>query len=246
MSNASADESRGVAATRLIGELVENKSAAREPTPTILSGRFVTVCPLEPHLHGDALYRESHGDNRTELWLYLSEGPFSSQEAFSEYLARNAASRDPLFFSIVSHRSSAVVGFASFLRMEPKHRVIEVGHVLFTPTLQKTSEATEAMYLMAKHVFEDLGYRRYEWKCDALNAPSRKAAVRFGFTYEGTFRQHMIIKGRNRDTAWYSMLDHEWLRRKEMFERWLAPNNFNAVGQQLRSLAYFRDLATGR
>jgi RimJ/RimL family protein N-acetyltransferase len=123
------------------------------------------------------------------------------------------------------------------MRIEPAHRVIEVGGILFTPRLQRTVGATEAMYLMARHVFEDLGYRRYEWKCNALNAPSRRAALRLGFTFEGVFRQHMIVKGRNRDTAWFSMLDSEWPQRKAAFERWLDPSNFNAEGRQQVSLS---------
>ena len=129
------------------------------------------------------------------------------------------------------------VGYASYMRIEPVHRVIEVGSILYTPRLQRTIGATEAMYLMARHVFEDLGYRRYEWKCNALNAPSRSAALRLGFTFEGIFRQHMIIKGRNLDTAWFSMLDSEWPQRKAAFERWLDPSNFDANGRQRQSLA---------
>jgi RimJ/RimL family protein N-acetyltransferase len=129
------------------------------------------------------------------------------------------------------------VGYASYLRIEPAHRCIEVGSILFTPLLQRTPGATEAMYLMARHVFENLGYRRYEWKCNALNEPSRRAALRLGFTFEGIFRQHMIIKGRNRDTAWYSMLDSEWPARKASFEQWLAPDNFDSHGRQKQSLS---------
>lgn len=223
-----------------VGEVVD-APPAREPKPISLTGRLVTVCPLDPAAHGHALYSASHGLGALSdrLWLYLSEGPFSSPQAFADYLHRNAASRDPLFFSIVSHRLAMAVGFASYLRIEPHHRVIEIGHVLFAPVLQKTAEATEAMYLMARHIFEDLGYRRYEWKCHALNRPSRAAAARLGFTYEGTFRQHMISKGRNRDTAWFSMLDHEWPQRKRAFERWLAVDNFDIDGHQKRRLADF-------
>jgi RimJ/RimL family protein N-acetyltransferase len=149
----------------------------------------------------------------------------------------NAKSEDPLFFTILDNASASAVGYAAYLRIEPAHRVIEVGHILYTPRLQRTVGATEAMYLMARHVFEELGYRRYEWKCNALNAPSRSAALRLGFTFEGVFRQHMIIKGRNRDTAWFSMLDSEWPARKAAFERWLDPSNFDAQGGQKRSLS---------
>jgi RimJ/RimL family protein N-acetyltransferase len=148
-----------------------------------------------------------------------------------------AATRDPLFFTILDNISTKPVGYASYMRIEPAHRCIEVGSILFTPMLQRTPGATEAMYLMARHVFDDLGYRRYEWKCNALNDPSRRAALRLGFTFEGIFRQHMIIKGRNRDTAWYSMLDSEWPIRKRNFEQWLAPSNFDPQGRQKQSLA---------
>ena len=148
-----------------------------------------------------------------------------------------ARSEDPLFFAMLEKSSGDAVGYAAFMRIEPAHRVIEVGSILFTPRLQRTVGATEAMYLMARYVFEDLGYRRYEWKCNALNAPSRRAALRLGFTFEGIFRQHMIVKGRNRDTAWFSMLDSEWPKRKAAFERWLDPANFDANGRQRVSLS---------
>jgi RimJ/RimL family protein N-acetyltransferase len=138
---------------------------------------------------------------------------------------------------ILDAASGLALGHCSYLRMEPKHRVIEVGALMFSPALQRTRGATEAMYLMARHAFEDLGNRRYEWKCNALNAPSRAAALRLGFTFEGIFRQHMIIKGANRDTAWYSMLDKEWPERKAAFERWLHPSNFDAAGRQKTRLS---------
>jgi RimJ/RimL family protein N-acetyltransferase len=148
-----------------------------------------------------------------------------------------AASADPLFYAIVDRASGLAVGRAALMRIEPAHRVIEVGSILFTPGLQRTRGATEAMYLMARYVFDDLGYRRYEWKCNALNQPSRAAALRLGFTYEGLFRQHMIIKGRNRDTAWYSMIDTEWRARRGRIETWLAPENFDANGRQRTALS---------
>jgi RimJ/RimL family protein N-acetyltransferase len=148
-----------------------------------------------------------------------------------------ADSEDPLYFSVVDNSSQLAVGRASYLRIEPKHRCIEVGSILYSPALQRTRGATEAMYLMARYAFDDLGYRRYEWKCNALNEPSRRAALRLGFTFEGIFRQHMIAKGRNRDTAWFSMLDSEWPRRKQAFENWLDPANFSADGIQKQPLS---------
>jgi RimJ/RimL family protein N-acetyltransferase len=214
-------------------------SPAKLPERTELRGRFVTIVPLDPAVHGDVLYEESRGTEREHLWLYLWEGPFADRESFDGDLERKAVSPDPMYFAIIENKSGLALGHAAYLRIEPKHRVIEVGAILYTPKLQRTAGATEAMYLMAKHAFEDLGYRRYEWKCNDLNAPSRAAALRLGFTFEGIFRQHMIIKGRNRDTAWYSMLDSEWPAKKATFESWLDPSNFDADGRQKLSLSAF-------
>jgi RimJ/RimL family protein N-acetyltransferase len=201
-----------------------------------MTGRIVCVVPLHPELHGDALFEGSSGPANDHLWDYLFEGPFSDRGAYQEHLVQKAATDDPLFFAILDNQTHRAVGRASYLRIEPAHRVIEVGNILYTPQLQRTAGATEAMYLMARYVFEDLGYRRYEWKCNALNEPSRRAALRLGFAFEGIFRQHMIVKGRNRDTAWYSMLDSEWPQRKQAFERWLDPANFDAHGHQKSTL----------
>jgi RimJ/RimL family protein N-acetyltransferase len=142
-----------------------------------------------------------------------------------------------VLLAIVPTETGKATGWASYMRINPTHGVIEVGNILFSPALQRTRAATEAMYLMARHIFDDLGYRRYEWKCNAENAPSRRAALRFGFTFEGIFRQHMVVKGHNRDTAWFAMLDHEWPARKRAFEAWLQPENFDDSGRQRRSLA---------
>ena len=212
-------------------------SRARRPERTTIRGRLVTLAPLDPLAHGDALYAAAGGDGADQLWMYLFEGPFSDRADFDLHLRRMAASEDPLFLVILDAASGDAVGYAAYMRIEPAHRVIEVGSILYTPRLQQTALATEAMYLMARHVFEDLGYRRYEWKCNALNAPSRRAALRFGFTFEGIFRQHMIVKGRNRDTAWFSMLDSEWPARKANFELWLDPSNFGPDGQQKTALS---------
>lgn len=218
-----------------IGSPVE-PGPAKRPLRSVLTGRSIDIVPLDPVAHAESLYAGSHGPGRDPLWLYLFEGPFPTRAAFDLDLKRKAASEDPLFFAILDRTSGSALGHAAYLRIEPAHGVIEVGAILYTPRLQRTAGATEAMYLMAKHVFEDLGYRRYEWKCNALNEPSRRAALRFGFTFEGIFRQHMIIKGRNRDTAWYSMLDSEWPSRKAAFERWLEPSNFDEQGRQKLSL----------
>lgn len=213
--------------------------SARLPSPTRLVGRLVSLVPLDAVLHSEALYRGTQGKANEPLWHYLPWGPFSDRAAFDTYLAQQAASKDPMFFAVINNSTQQAVGHTAYLRIEPQHRVIEVGSILFIPSFQRTPGTTEAMYLMAKHVFEELGYRRYEWKCNALNGPSRCAALRLGFTFEGIFRQHYIIKGRNRDTAWYSMLDSEWPARKAAFERWLDPSNFDVDGRQKMAL---RDL----
>jgi RimJ/RimL family protein N-acetyltransferase len=218
-------------------------SPARRPARTTLPGRVVTLAPLDPQVHGDALYEGTRGAAGDRLWQYLFEGPFADRAAFDIHLQRIASSEDPLFLAILDNASGGAVGYASYMRIEPVHRVIEVGSILYTLRLQQTTLATEAMYLMARHVFEHLGYRRYEWKCNALNAPSRRAALRFGFSFEGVFRQHMIVKGRNRDTAWFSMLDSEWPVRKANFERWLDPSNFGADGRQKVALSRLNEVS---
>jgi RimJ/RimL family protein N-acetyltransferase len=209
-----------------------DNAPAQRPQRTTLEGRVVSIVPLNPTAHADTLFESMRGHEHEQLWLYLFEGPFATRDDFDSYLKHKASSEDPLFFAVLDKPSGDAVGHAAYMRIEPVHPVIEVGSILYTPRLQGTIGATEAMYLMARHVFEDLGYRRYEWKCNALNAPSRSAALRLGFTFEGIFRQHMIVKGRNRDTAWFSMLDSEWPKRKAAFERWLDPSNFDANERQ--------------
>jgi RimJ/RimL family protein N-acetyltransferase len=209
----------------------------RRPERVALQGRYVDVVPLDPAAHGGALFEGSAGPAHDALWTYLFDGPFDDRGSFDRALERKAASDDPLFFAIVDRASRRATGLAAFMRTEPTHRVVEVGSILYTPALQRTRGATEAMYLMARYVFEELQYRRYEWKCNALNAASRSAALRLGFVFEGIFRQHMIVKGRSRDTAWYAMIDADWPARKAAFERWLAPDNFDAAGRQKARLA---------
>jgi RimJ/RimL family protein N-acetyltransferase len=205
---------------------------ARRPERTSIVGRDVVLMPIDVAAHGPTLYALSHGPEREAQWMYLWDGPYPSEAAFLESLAHKAVSPDPFFFSIVERASGRAVGVASYLRITPKDRVIEVGSILFTPALQRTRGATEAMFLMARHAFETLGYRRYEWKCNAFNEPSRRAAVRLGFQFEGIFRQHMIVKGRSRDTAWFAMLDRDWPAIRAAYEAWLAPANFDAEGRQ--------------
>jgi RimJ/RimL family protein N-acetyltransferase len=224
-----------------IGDVVELRPA-RRPARTTLSGRWVSLAPLDPAIHADALFEAANGGDKDRVWTYLFDGPYADRAAFRAAIEAKAASEDPLFFAILDQASGRPLGYQTFLRIEPQHRVIEVGNILYTPAMQRSIGATEAQYLFARHVFDDLGYRRYEWKCNALNAPSRRAALRYGFSFEGVFRQHMIVKGRNRDTAWYAMLDTEWPARKAAFEQWLAPGNFDASGRQRIALSALNGL----
>jgi RimJ/RimL family protein N-acetyltransferase len=204
------------------------------PVPVTLRGRYVTLEPLDAGRHGEALWEASRGHD--ELWTWLFDGPYATEADLLRAIEEKQASTAAVFLAIVPAASGQAAGWASFMRAEPAHGVIEVGNILLTPALQRTTAATEAMYLMARHAFESLGYRRYEWKCNAENLPSHRAAARLGFTFEGIFRQHMVVKGQNRDTAWFSMLDSEWPVRKRAFEAWLDPENFDDVGRQRRGL----------
>lgn len=228
---------RACAPERPLGPEVEPR-AARRPAPVTLEGRFVRLEPLAPARHGAALWNNLAGAD--EVWDYLFDVPFADEAGFVADMVRKAMSEDPLFWAIVDKASNQAQGYATLMRVDPVHRTIEVGNILFAPALQRKPGATEAMALLAAHAFEALGHRRYEWKCNALNAPSRAAAERLGFTFEGVFRQHLIVKGRNRDTAWYAMLDTEWPAVKRGFARWLAPENFDEAGRQRRSLADLR------
>ena len=190
--------------------------------------------PLDADLHAADLWSAVEGHD--EAWQYLFDGPYKSQAELTRDIAEKQSATDRIFFAIISAEIGAAAGYASYMRMEPAQGVVEVGNILLAPQLQRTTAATEAMYLMAAHVFDQLGYRRYEWKCNAKNEPSRRAALRLGFTFEGIFRQHMVVKGENRDTAWYSMLDHEWPARKRAFEAWLNPANFDEEGRQRQGL----------
>jgi RimJ/RimL family protein N-acetyltransferase len=208
------------------------------PARVALPGRYVLVRPLDPASDAEALYAASHppvGD--LAIWTYLPDGPYDNAQAMREALVASAASEDPLVFTLVPLPAEQPSGVASYLRITPEFGVIEIGHIWFGTRMQQTTAATEAIYLLARYAFEDLGYRRLEWKCDALNAASRRAADRFGFTFEGVFRKHMVRKGRNRDTAWYAIVDDDWPRIRTGFDRWLAPDNFDPSGRQRRRLA---------
>jgi len=219
-----------------IGEPLETWCSALKPSRISADGRFCRVEPIDADRHADDLFAAFQTDREHRNWTYLPYGPFETESDFRTWIADTCLGDDPLFHSIIDLITGKAVGVASYLRIEPAVGVIEVGHINFSPLIQRTPVATEAMYLMMRRVFDELGYRRYEWKCDALNAPSRRAAERLGFQFEGVFRQATMYKSRNRDTAWYSILDGEWPRLDRAFTAWLDEENFDSDGQQKMKL----------
>jgi RimJ/RimL family protein N-acetyltransferase len=220
-----------------LGELISWTPAPR-PDRKPLRGAHVLLRPIEPETDAEPLYAVSHppaGD--PAIWTYLFDGPYASVPEFRAVLESAAVSEDPLRYTLVPVGAGRPEGMASYLRITPEHGVIEIGNIWFGTPMQRTTAATEAIFLLARHAFDGLGYRRLEWKCNALNAPSRRAAERFGFRFEGVFEQHMVVKGRNRDTAWYAITDKRWPEVRTAFEAWLDPSNFDAQGRQLRPLA---------
>ena len=214
-------------------DFVPVQPPGREP----LRGRYVVLRPLDADADADALYAASHPpDGDPAIWDYLFDGPYLDLGAMRHDLERAERSEDPLFFTVAPLPSERACGVASYLRIVPEFGVIEIGNIWFGTAMQRTTAATEAIYLLGRHAFDALGYRRLEWKCNALNQASRRAAERFGFAFEGVFRHHMVVKGRNRDTAWYAIIDDDWPAIRERFERWLDPANFDASGAQRRSL----------
>lgn len=203
-----------------------------------MEGRFCRLEPLNPALHTASLHSANSLDADGRMWTYLPYGPFGSLDSYRAWIEENSRRTDPLFFAIVDRAMGRAVGLASYLRIDPAAGSIEVGHLNYSPLLQRTPAATESMFLMMERAFH-LGYRRYEWKCDALNGPSRAAAQRLGFSFEGIFRQAVVVKGRNRDTAWFSVIDSEWPALKIAFQRWLDPANFDQHGQQRERLSAF-------
>jgi RimJ/RimL family protein N-acetyltransferase len=206
------------------------------PSRESMEGCFCRVVPLDPQLHAASLHAANQADSANRMWTYLPYGPFDTLDSYRAWTEQKCQGDDPLFYAILDRGGGRAVGVASYLRISPDHGSIEVGHIQYSPELQRTPAATEAMYLMLRRAFT-LGYRRYEWKCDALNAPSRSAAQRLGFSFEGVFRQATVVKGRNRDTAWYSVLDAEWPALNGAFLRWLAPRNFDDCGRQVERLS---------
>ncbi len=230
------------ASDRAVGVDVDWRQA-RRPQRVELRGAHVLVRPLRAERDAEPLYAESHppiGD--PALWTYLPNGPYRDPAELLEALRVAEASDDPLFFALVPLPGERPAGVASYLRITPEHGVIEIGHIWFGASLSRTTAATEAIYLLAEHAFDELGYRRLEWKCDSLNKASRRAAERFGFRFEGVFRRHMVVKGRNRDTAWFAITEDEWPDVRAGFLAWLAPGNLDETGRQRRGL---RELIAG-
>jgi RimJ/RimL family protein N-acetyltransferase len=206
-----------------------------------MAGRYCVVEPLQPGIHAADLYQAYMEDEEHRVWTYMPYGPFDTFGNYRSWLESYCAGDDPLFHAVIDQKTSRATGVAGYLNVKPDVGVVEVGHINYSPRLQRTPSATEAMFLMMRRVFDELGYRRYEWKCDALNAASRRAAERLGFVFEGVFRQATIYKGRNRDTAWYSIIDAQWPALKNAFERWLEPGNLDAQGRQIKRLSDFFD-----
>jgi RimJ/RimL family protein N-acetyltransferase len=223
-----------------IGDAVNGWSPRERPARIVIDGTHCRIEPLDVERHLADLFEAYGSASNGADWTYLFAEPFDDIEAFRRYLTAAAASPDPLHYAVIDTARGKAVGTFALMRIEPVHGVIEVGSVTFSPLLKQTRLSTEAQYLLMRYVFEDLKYRRYEWKCDSLNAPSRKTAQRLGFEFEGIFRQAIVYKGRNRDTAWYAIVDQDWPRVRQAFERWLADDNFDEQGRQRASLATLR------
>ena len=222
--------------TPVIGAPVSGWSTRPRPACEPMEGRYARLEPLDPARHGPAIHAADLLDAAGTNWAYLPYGPFATYDEWLAWAEPMAASEDPLFFAILDGATGRAVGVAAYLAIAPAHGSIEVGYISYSPLLQRTPIATDAMYLMMRAAFE-LGYRRYEWKCDSLNAPSRSAAARLGLSYEGIFRQHRVVKGHNRDSAWFAAVDTEWPALQAAFERWLDPANFDATGRQRERLS---------
>ncbi len=228
-----------------VGAPLPDWTARPRPPRAPMSGRLCQLEPLQASRHAAALHEAHSVDREGRNWTYLPYGPFASAGEYAAWVESVETKDDPLFFAIIDLVAERPVGVASYLRIEPAMGCIEVGHLSYSPALQRTAAATEAMYLMMRRAFDELGYRRYEWKCDGFNAPSRRAAERLGFRYEGTFRQAWVQNGRNRDNAWFSIIDGEWPAVRSALEGWLDPSNFDDAGRQRRRLGEFMGEARG-
>jgi RimJ/RimL family protein N-acetyltransferase len=220
-----------------IGLRATEPGPARRPERITLEGRFCRLEPLDPQRHGDQLFAASTPPDAAARFLYLGEEPPATRADLEPWLQEKSNSVDPLYFAVIDKRTGRVEGRQTLMRIDPANRTIEIGHIYWGPAIARTPVTTEANFLFARYALDTLGYQRYEWKCNALNAPSRAAALRFGFTYEGHFRRAVVAKGRVRDTTWFSIIADEWPKIRAGYESWLAPENFDAGGQQLRTLA---------
>lgn len=223
-----------------VGHPLPQWRAPAWPLHKTMIGRFCRLEPIDLARHVPDLFRSLSLDTTGEGWTYLPYGPFASEAELSAFLDEETTGGGSVYYAVIDQASGGAVGFLSYIRIAPEAGSIEIGNVRFSPLLQRTPAATEAVYLMMRHVFDELGYRRCEWKCDNFNTPSHRAAKRFGFTFEGVFRQALVYRGRNRDTAWYSVIDGEWPRLRAAFERWLDPSNFDAAGKQRARLEALR------
>ncbi|MDC0057558.1 GNAT family N-acetyltransferase [Alphaproteobacteria bacterium] len=221
----------------MLGKIIEF-TKAKKPSKLKLRGKYVVLEPIKINIHAKDLYENFLRDKKNKIWTYLPYGPFKSYESFTKWLKSFCLNKEPFFYAIYSRRHKQYCGMASYLRIVPEHGSIEVGHINYSPLLQNTPEGTETMYLMMKHAFEVLGNRRYEWKCNNLNTSSKNAAKRLGFKFEGVFRQMYIFKGRNRDSAWFSVIDTEWKKLKKGYLKFLSPKNFDKNFKQKRKLKY--------
>lgn len=221
---------------QLIGDAAPDWHPAELPTATTLHGRFCTLERLNPEKHTADLYSAYAAAEDGRNWTYMAPEPFTSEADYRAWAEEAASTDDPRHYAVIDNTTNTAVGTLSLMRHDPANGVIEVGYVTFSPAMQRTPLSTEAQYLLMRYVFDELGYRRYEWKCDSLNEPSRRTAARLGFTYEGTFRQNVVYKNRNRDTAWFSIIDSEWPAIRTAFETWLDPANFDDTGQQKQPL----------
>ena len=224
-----------------VGEPLSGWTARARPERTTLQGRFCRLEPLNADVHGVELYKAYRHAPDWRDWTYYPVGPFDTEAGYLAYAREAAGSSDDLHYAVIDLATGRPVGTLALIRVDPASGAIEVGYVNFSPLLKQTPVSTEAQFLLMRYVFDGLGYRRYEWKCDALNAPSRKTATRLGFTFEGIFRQVTVYKGRNRDTAWFAIIDKDWPEVKRAFEQWLAPDNFTSEGVQRTSLSAKRE-----